>query len=154
MRLYKTMDWLAAIWLLAVPLHSAFGHEGHDHGSPPRPATLTAAPRAEAASELFELVAAARDGELTIYLDRFATGEPVTDAAISVETPQGGGIDAKPAPDGTYRLPAPWSGVPRQLSAHLHGGQRQRGRCPGGDAGDSVAACCGPSIRRHRVDAG
>ena len=113
MRRHQASGWLAALWLLALPWQNALGHEGHDHGaSAPAATTLTAAPRAEAASDQFELVAAARDGELTIYLDRFATGEPVTDAAISVETPQGGSADAKPAPDGTYRLPAHWSSVP------------------------------------------
>jgi hypothetical protein len=72
-----------------------------------------AAPRAEAASKLFELVAVARRAEVTIYLDRFSTGEPVTDATITVETPEGS-IEAKPAVDGTYRLPAAWSNSPGQ----------------------------------------
>ena len=111
MRRHQAWGWLAAIWFMALPVQSAPGHEGHDHGTPSPSMVPAAAPRTEAASELFELVAAARGGELTIYLDRFATGEPVTDAAITVETPQGS-VEAKPAADGTYRLPAAWSSVP------------------------------------------
>ena len=111
MRRHQAWGWLAAIWFMALPIQSAPGHEGHDHGTPSPSMVSAAAPRAEAASELFELVAAARGGELTIYLDRFATGEPVTDAVITVETPQGS-VEAKPVADGTYRLPAAWSSAP------------------------------------------
>jgi len=111
MRFCNALGRLAAIGLLAIPLHSAFGHEGHDHGTPARSTMQAAAPRAEAASGLFELVAVARNGELTIYLDRFANGEPVTDASITVETPHGS-VEARPAADGTYRLPAAWSSAP------------------------------------------
>lgn len=111
MRRHQVWVWLAAIWLLAPAPHSALAHEGHDHGAPSSSVVAVAAPRTEAASALFELVAVSRNGELTIYLDRFATGEPVTDATITVETPQGS-VDARPATDGTYRLPAAWSGVP------------------------------------------
>jgi hypothetical protein len=110
---HQAYGWIAAIWLIALPIQSATGHEGHDHGAASPSTRPAAAPRAEAASDLFELVAVARDGEMTIYLDRFATGEPVTDATITVETPQGS-VDAKPAPDGTYRLPAVWSRAPGQ----------------------------------------
>ncbi|MGE0037962.1 MAG: efflux RND transporter periplasmic adaptor subunit [Xanthobacteraceae bacterium] len=111
MRRHQAWGWLAAIWFIALPIQSAPGHEGHDHGTPSPSTAPAAAPRAEAASELFELVVAARNGELTIYLDRFATGEPVTDAIVTVETPQGS-VEAKPAADGTYRLPAAWSSAP------------------------------------------
>ena len=113
MRRHQAYGWLVAILLIALPIQSAPGHEGHDHGTPQRSMVQAAAPRVEVASEQFELVATARNGELTIYLDTFATGEPVTDAAITVETPQGS-VDAKPAADGTYRLPAAWSSVPGQ----------------------------------------
>src|SRR5262249_31322413 len=36
------------------------------------------------------------------------TNEPVPDATISVETPQGN-VEAKPTPDGAYRIPAAWA---------------------------------------------
>ncbi len=99
---------LAVFWLGS----GAFAHEGEDHGMAEvaRP-QAAASPRAEAASDQFELVAAARRGELTIFLDRFATNAPVANAKITVETPSGS-VDAVAAADETYRLPAPWSRAP------------------------------------------
>ena len=55
----------------------AAAHEGHDHGAAAPPQVTTLAPRVEAASADFELVAVLRDGMLTIYLDRFADNAPV-----------------------------------------------------------------------------
>lgn len=86
-------------------------HEGHDHGAPPPVSAAAAAPRAEAASDAFELVAVARDGAVTIYLDRFKTNEPVLGASIEADTPAGT-ASASPGPDGTYRLAAPWAVKP------------------------------------------
>ena len=57
-------------------------HEGHDHDAAPLPASVSIAPRAEATSDAFELIAIAEGSELAIYLDRFATNEPVQGAAI------------------------------------------------------------------------
>ena len=64
-------------------------------------------PRGEAASDAFEIVAIARGENLEIYLDRFATNEPVIGATIEVETPSGS-VKAAEGADGTYRLAAPW----------------------------------------------
>jgi hypothetical protein len=83
-------------------------HDGHDHGSASAAVSVPAAPRAEAATELFELVAVARSGEIFIHLDRFKSNEPVGGAAIQIETPAGS-VDAEALPDGTYKAPAPWS---------------------------------------------
>ena len=90
--------------LLRAP-HAA-AHEGHDHQAPPAPSTAGAAARAEASSAAFELVAIARGAELAIYVDRFATNEPVEGAKVEVETPAG---PATAVPSGDfYRLSAPW----------------------------------------------
>jgi len=99
---------LGASMLFAIA-STGRAHEGHDHG--PEPAVKTnASPRGHAASAQFELVAIAQTGDLVIYLDRFATNEPVTDATVEVETPDG------PAPavagDGVYKLKAPWLAKP------------------------------------------
>lgn len=102
--------------LLALALSAlapASAHEGHDHGAPPPLPKKDVAPRAEASSDAFELTAVARDGVLTIYLDRFATNEPLQDATIEVETPQGP-VTAEPAsPDPhvgrVWRLKADWA---------------------------------------------
>lgn len=88
----------------ALPLSA---HEGHDGPSSPPPLPALA-PRAEAASDLFELVAIAQGGELALYVDRFVSNAPVEDAAIEVETPAG--LQAAQArPGEPYRLAAPWS---------------------------------------------
>jgi hypothetical protein len=52
----------------------------------------TAAPRLEAQTELFELVARLGGGELSILIDRYATNEPVLNASVEVES---GGLKAK-----------------------------------------------------------
>jgi len=90
---------------------SLLAHEGHDHGAPPPAAISNLAPRAEAVSELYELVAIARAGELAIYLDRFATNESVEGAEIEVETPTGPET-VRAGPNEPYRLSAPWSSRP------------------------------------------
>ncbi|CAN7515956.1 HlyD family efflux transporter periplasmic adaptor subunit [Bradyrhizobium sp. LjRoot220] len=94
--------------LTAAPV---LAHDGHDHGAPAPAPTGSFAPRAEAASEAHELVAIARDGVLAIYLDRFATNEPVDGAEIQVETPAGP-QKAEAKPGEPYRLEAPWSSKP------------------------------------------
>ncbi|WP_370691736.1 efflux RND transporter periplasmic adaptor subunit [Bradyrhizobium sp.] len=88
-------------------------HDGHDHGAPP-PAPAAGsnlAPRTEAVSEHYELVAIARGGDLVIYLDRFATNESVDGASISVET-SAGPEPARAAANEPYRLSAPWTAKP------------------------------------------
>ncbi|MGX7707097.1 efflux RND transporter periplasmic adaptor subunit [Methylobacterium sp. Gmos1] len=95
---------LTALPFLPAPIQA---HEGHDHGAPQAPVSKTIAPRGEAASAAFELVAIPRGDALVLYLDRFATGEPIADATLEVETPAGPAT-AEAAPDGSYRLAAPW----------------------------------------------
>ena len=85
-------------------------HEGHDHDAAPLPASVSIAPRAEATSDAFELIAIAEGSELAIYLDRFATNEPVEGAAIEVETPNGP-VTARVHGD-AYRIPATWLSKP------------------------------------------
>jgi RND family efflux transporter MFP subunit len=86
-------------------------HDGHDHGAPPPPVSATIAPRGEAASEEFELVAVAEGEELAIYVDRFATNEPIDGATIEIETPSGPAT-ATPRANGSYRIAAPWLAKP------------------------------------------
>jgi RND family efflux transporter MFP subunit len=82
-------------------------HEGHDHGVPPPATASNAAPRAEATSDAHELVAVARAGEITIYVDRFATNDPVHGATVEVETPLGS--EQAVVAGHVYRLRAPWA---------------------------------------------
>jgi hypothetical protein len=82
-------------------------HEGHDHGStlPPLP-TQTLTPRVEVKSADFELVGIVEPDEatLTIYLDVFATNEPINQAKIEVEESGLFKAIAKPSHTGTYLI--------------------------------------------------
>lgn len=95
---------LAAL-LSFFPL-AALSHEGHSHGDEAPPTTIVTAPRATAASPLFELVAVANGPSLTVFIDRFDSNEPVTGANVSVETPAGP-VTAKADGD-LYLVEAPW----------------------------------------------
>ena len=108
MRLSKTPI-LAALILIAL-VGSASAHEGHAHGDEPPPPDVQTAPRATAASPLFELVAVTGLGSLTIFLDHFVTNEPVVGALVEVETPAG--PVAATADAEIYRLDAPWMAEP------------------------------------------
>jgi hypothetical protein len=101
----------AAALIAMLGLSPALAHEGHDHEPQATRVSGNIAARGEAASDAFELVAVARGTELLIYLDRFATNEPVDGATIEVETPQGPAKAASHAGD-AYRLGAPWLAKP------------------------------------------
>ena len=89
---------------------TAFAHEGHVHGDDAPPPTVQTAPRATAASPLFELVAVASGTGLVVYLDRFETNAPVIGAMVDVETPTG---PASAVQNGeVYLLEAPWAEKP------------------------------------------
>ena len=100
-----------AVTLALLAAGQASAHEGHDHGAPPPPVSKTIAPRGEAVSEAFELVAVPRDGTLQLYLDRFRTGEPVIGATVEVDTPDGPKT-AQATAERSYALPAPWLSKP------------------------------------------
>ncbi|KAA2242251.1 efflux RND transporter periplasmic adaptor subunit [Salinarimonas soli] len=89
--------------LLAPSAPPSFAHEGHDHGAPVPAAPAASSPRAAVHSDAFELVGILRGGRLAVYLDRFATNEPITDARIAV-TLGDEEVEAAPAPDGTYTV--------------------------------------------------
>ena len=99
---------LLLVALLAAPaLRPAFSHEGHAHGDEPAP-PAAAAPRAEAHSDLFEIVAVlGPDRRLWLYLDRHATSEPIDGATVQV-TVDGEDIGtATRASEAVYVLAAP-----------------------------------------------
>jgi membrane fusion protein, heavy metal efflux system len=107
-RILAALGVAALTTLLGASWPSA--HEGHDHDAAPLPASVSIAPRAEATSDAFELIAIAQGSELAIYLDRFATNEPVEGAAIEVETPNGP-VTAR-VHDDSYEIPASWLSKP------------------------------------------
>ncbi|GJE81965.1 efflux RND transporter periplasmic adaptor subunit [Methylorubrum thiocyanatum] len=94
------------LWAGASTLAAA--HEGHDHGNETQAPTAATAPRSSSSTDTFELVAIARNGRLAVFLDRAGTNEPVTDAVVQAETPDGSAT-ASPVPDGSYVVDAHWS---------------------------------------------
>ncbi len=81
---------------------AAFAHEGHDHAdAAPPPLPESAAPRVEAASPQFELVAVAESRGLVIWVDRYADNAPVDKAQVEVDA-GGRSVPAQAQPDGSY----------------------------------------------------
>ena len=103
------------VWacLAALPLvfGSALAHEGHDDAPAARAPVPGLTPRVAAASPDIELLAELRKDTLLIYLDRFATNEPLSGATIEVEAGANRG-SAAPAGEGLYQVSAPWLARP------------------------------------------
>jgi hypothetical protein len=97
----------ATVFILISGAAGLQAHEGHDHGAETPAAPATVAPRGEAHSERFEVVAVAQGKTLAIYLDDYRTNAPVEQAGIEVETPAGP-APAKALGNGVYSLDAPF----------------------------------------------
>ena len=82
---------------------SAFGHGGEDHGAPPPAVTHAVEPRAAAATEEFEVVTSLAGKKLVVYVDRFASNEPVAQAKVEIEGAGIKGVAGETTP-GTYVL--------------------------------------------------
>ena len=86
----------------SLPPTGARADAGHDHDAPVASGTAgTSVPRVEARSDLFEIVGVVERGAMKIFLDRYATNEPVSNAKIDIEAGPLKG-SAVPNPDGTY----------------------------------------------------
>jgi len=97
----------AAAFVLVFGATGPRAHEGHDRGPEAPAAPATAAPRGEAHSDRFEIVAVAQGKTLAIYLDEYKTNAPVEQAGIEVETPSGP-APARAIGAGLYHLDAPF----------------------------------------------
>lgn len=99
---------MAAALLTFLPLEPpAQAHEGHDHG-PSEAVTGPVAPRVSARSDIYELVGVLRGERLVIYLDRFASNEPVATADIAVTIGDATeAVNAEWAAESTYTLTSP-----------------------------------------------
>lgn len=113
------------IFLILALLQVAFSpaisaHEGHDHDKP-APLNLPVAPRVVAVTPDYELVGVVSGEErLTIFLHRFATGEPVKGAKLVVSAnEQEAETSAKE--DGVFEMTAAWlrTSEPLDLIFHL-----------------------------------
>jgi len=107
--LLARLGWLET-FLIA---HAAYAHEGHDDTASV-PVTIIGAPRVEANSDLFEVVGVVEPGTMTIFLDRYATNEPVVDAKIDIDAGPSKGV-AQAKPDGTYTFTHAALGQPGSL---------------------------------------
>jgi hypothetical protein len=90
-----TIFTLARVWALAcstlmlaaaaMAAPGAHGPNGEHLDENAQPGAVSVAPRMEAKSELFELVAILSGGELSILIDRYDTNEPVLAGKVEVE---------------------------------------------------------------------
>lgn len=92
----------AATLVAAAPVRA---HEGHGDEAPAA-LSIPLAPRAETETDQIELLAVLDSGQLTFYIDRWATNEPLADARVEVD---GAGIKAVATQSGpgVFVLPAP-----------------------------------------------
>lgn len=97
---------LSALLMAACGIAAPFAHEGNGHNTPVI-TSFNLAPRVEATSQRFEIVAVAREETLQIYLDAFDTNEPIDKAAVMVDV-LGAEVAAIRAEAGLYYHPAPW----------------------------------------------
>ena len=101
---------LIAAFVLGLP-NAAVSHEGEDHGETPSiAATAAGVPTAETHSETYEAVVQ-RDGDnLVLFLDDFASNEPIVAARVAI-TVGDTEVDARETSPGTYtatpRTPLP-----------------------------------------------
>lgn len=91
-----------AVMALPAPGPLLLAHEGHDHGPAAPALPQTVKPRIAVHSDAYELVAIATGQRLTIFLDRYSSNAPVTDARIEIMDGSGT-IAAEIQPDSTYR---------------------------------------------------
>jgi len=102
---------LACLAALPLVFGSALAHEGDDHAPAARAPVSGLALRVAAFSPDIELLAELRKDTLLIYLDRFATNEPLSGATVEVEEAANRGA-AAPVGEGLYRVSAPWLARP------------------------------------------
>lgn len=98
------------------PALPAFGHGGHDDDNAPVAPGVPVSPRLVAHSKDFELVGVAQRRTLSLYLDRFASDQPVVGAKIDVEV-DGQAASASASPSGAYTLTADWVAQPGRHEA-------------------------------------
>ncbi len=92
---------LAIVFIAFGAFGSAWAAGDHEHSHETTVTTGAASPRISSQSELFELVGVVDNSEMKIFLDRYASNEPVTSAKIEVEAGAAKGT-AAPQADGSY----------------------------------------------------
>lgn len=111
MKRFNTFCKSLAGLMLAFVATAGMASEGHDHGEAAATTAATSSPRFEAYSDLFEMVGIVSKGQMLVYLDRYASNEPVTGAKLDFEVGADKGT-AVPQPDGTYLIKLATLGQP------------------------------------------
>jgi membrane fusion protein, heavy metal efflux system len=107
----------AALISLTAQSSEVQAHAGHDHG-PVIEVSASVAPRFEAASEDFEILAVLKGADLILTLDRFRTNEPITNAKIEVAV-NGEAATVTTADEGTYKVVSAMLGKPGRAEVLL-----------------------------------
>lgn len=106
---------ILALVLMLMPLSSIAGggddHTHADEAKAPIAATAASGPRLELKSPDVELLGILRDGKLTLYIDHYASNEPIRNARIELES-NGRKVQAQAENDGSYTVAADWLGQP------------------------------------------
>jgi hypothetical protein len=94
---------VAILLLFTSPVQAG---PGHDHGDgAPATSAGPASPRFSVVTDLFEVVGQKTDKGLVVFVDRFATNEPVLNAKVSIELGSTKLDGAFQADTGTYLFP-------------------------------------------------
>ena len=120
--IWRTLFVLTA-WLLSA---AAWAHGDESHDTAPPALSQAVVPRADAHSEVFELLIVAEGEQLRLYLDDFASNAPISGARIEVERGTSWKAQAREHAPGEYLLKAPWLNQPgaHPLSFTLEAGQQ------------------------------
>ena len=97
---------------------SVFADAGHGDETPPPAAVSTPEPRVTASSNTVELIGILRNHALWLYVDRYATNEPINDARITV-TNGSASSQAKPEAEGLYSVKGEWLEQPGRHEIHF-----------------------------------
>lgn len=129
--------------------------DGHSHGEPtPTPALAPisqgAMPRAATATEEFEVVASLEGGNLVVYVDHFASNEPVTRAKVEIEGSGLKGVASETTP-GTYVFAVPASLPPARhaLTISVESAERADLLAVTLDSATSTSASVNRAVHTH-----
>ncbi len=107
----------AAIGGMVLPL-SVFADAGHGDEAPPPAAVSAPEPRVTASSATVELTGILRNHTLWLYVDRYASNEPINGARITV-TNGSASSQAKPEAEGLYSVKGAWLEQPGRHELHF-----------------------------------
>ena len=112
-RCLLTLTLIPIIWSTVV-----LADAGHGDEAPPSAAVSTLEPRVTASSNTVELIGILRDDTLWLYVDRYASNEPIDNARITV-TNGSASSQAKPEGKGLYSVKEQWLAQPGKHEMHF-----------------------------------